>query len=435
MADTDSSSQSDTDSSSEIAQPQHFRIEVESEEGDSDIVDPKSMSIVRNKAQMMSTNNSPDSRPSNTTTRNSADYGISSERRFSGEDISIGDVKKQLSHLRVSAEKSAIGSGRRGLDTRFDNDDDSPIKLPARAPVQEFIDPPGPLEIDKFFKNQLKKVEKLATALNNQQMFLFERQAEILQLRMSVVQAMMKFETDSKFIKADLAQTLAGDLEEILNASWPKMSDGIAATSGQSLYSSWPSLDPNWNTSHRDSLSFAIHTILEELPEEGSESTSQDDSSGDDTRSRNQSPMGEKVPENTLARTSLISNRFAVLEPDDGRLSFPSRPVGGTNTLSESTSQKDSSGDDTRSRNQSPMEEKVPQNTLARTTPASNRLAVEPEDERLSFPSQPLWSTKNISSMDGPSKSVAMMQLDELKVSQPSLASKKTTSSAWTTPH
>jgi hypothetical protein len=80
------------------------------------------------------------------------------------------------------------------------------------------------------------------------------------------------------------------------------------------------------------------------------------------------------------------------------------------------------------------MKEKVPQNTLARTTLASSRLtvAVEPEDGRLSFPSQPLWSTKTLSSMDGPSKS---MQLDKLKISQPSLAANKTASSAWTTPH
>jgi hypothetical protein len=58
----------------------------------------------------------------------------------------------------------------------------------------------------KFVTTMLEQLEKLGKDLNHQQMILFERQADVLQMRMLIVDSMLKFEAKSNQIRANVSQ-------------------------------------------------------------------------------------------------------------------------------------------------------------------------------------------------------------------------------------
>ena len=54
---------------------------------------------------------------------------------------------------------------------------------------------------EESYRGADHEVDELAEALNKQQLRLFERQADILSLRIEIVNTMMKFESTSKLIQ------------------------------------------------------------------------------------------------------------------------------------------------------------------------------------------------------------------------------------------
>jgi hypothetical protein len=57
-----------------------------------------------------------------------------------------------------------------------------------------------------FVQSMLEQLEKLGKDLNHQQMILFERQVDVLQMRMLIVDSMLKFEAKSNQIRANVSQ-------------------------------------------------------------------------------------------------------------------------------------------------------------------------------------------------------------------------------------
>jgi hypothetical protein len=133
-----------------------------------------------------------------------------------------------------------------------------------------------------------KKTNKLRLMLDGQQLFLLERQAEIVHLRMSIVNTMMEFEARSSIIRKNVFRLLQGgdqgspmSTSIVMNSSWSS-TDALDGTqcSGQSLHASWPLCPPNdlsgsesqHSIDMKNHLSWDIHTI-EEIQEDSSDSS------------------------------------------------------------------------------------------------------------------------------------------------------------------
>jgi hypothetical protein len=220
---------------------------------------------------------------------------------------------------------------------------------------------PSIVDIEAQLKKPLRRIRKLESRLNNQQMILCQRHAEILQLRMNIVKSMMSFESESKLARAELSRCLvdpehdeAESIDERLNASWPLLSmsatssdDTLDDLEGEQLNASWPQM-AGFRRRGLDALmssrtlcsdrSFQMHTIVEELPGEGETTSdsgshtkseqksikwsqeSENDGSGSGEDSTDDVPYIEtydgKVPENSSPTTTYRD----VVEPESGCL-------------------------------------------------------------------------------------------------------------------
>jgi hypothetical protein len=350
MATSHDSSDSDEGSSAEKTPPQHLRIEKDEEERPVDLMKNRRVSLSLEDIQAMDPrSNRPPRRPRRSHEKAAEEEG------FLNDGVSIGEVKKELSQLRVSARKYFIVNGGRRL---VDSTEELSASLPEKdADPENNTDFPSPMETEMFFKDARKRIRQLRVALDKQQVVLFARHADILELRMSIVKAMMEFESESKLIKDDHARLKGhADMGERLNASWPMMPNNDGSVNGESsLSSSWPLLnfkrDSRKESEARLSLPLDIHTIVEELtgdlseetataPKENSDDDSSDsripgeqyvpnksgetaaapkENSGEDSSDSRILSAKEFVPKNIEPSSSFE------MEPGNGRLPFPSK--------------------------------------------------------------------------------------------------------------
>ena len=191
-------------------------------------------------------------------------------------------------------------------------------------------------DIEAEVQDVWQRMRRLERHLNKQQLILLERHGEILRLRMDIVKAMMTVEAERKVANAELFRLglLEGvdqtDNHERLNSSWPLMSsssrslqqkqhggidndeegdgeeDSESSSSEERVFNnSWPQMAPSTSGSRQrrddmmrsssrgslyltssshelnSNLSFQIHTIREELPNEGVSSDSASQHSGE----------------------------------------------------------------------------------------------------------------------------------------------------------
>lgn len=128
-----------------------------------------------------------------------------------------------------------------------------------------------------------KEIEKLSRMLNRQQLRLLERQAELLQLRMSIINAMMEFDEESRLIENEICRVQEQDCHSVIDESMSasgsfKGTTDVLQSDGQSVDATWPQTASDFTdtgSSHilgrQRRLSCDIHTI-EEMQEESSHS-------------------------------------------------------------------------------------------------------------------------------------------------------------------
>jgi hypothetical protein len=241
----------------------------------------------------------------------------------------------------------------------------------------------------RYYRRASKKLKKLGEALNKQQMALYENQHEILRLRIAIVQRMMEFESEIKLINADFNRAKNGDVQERLHSSWPNLMETGSDGFGEILHASWPSngedaLLNNEEVRHswpslevdniKDGLSFEIHTILEEQRDE---SSSDSDNSQNEiydvtqVQSSEDVSLASSVDFSCNEEERLLVEIHTIHEDQSGESS------------SDSESQHEIKNGATQV--MSTMQQMtVPQNL----PPSSSRFEVEPDGGRLSFPSK-----------------------------------------------
>jgi hypothetical protein len=151
------------------------------------------------------------------------------DAELKGEDITVRTVMEAISLLRDSTdEQQAISPHRRRRQTRTTQSlevlhEDYELKTKSL----EFDEEESLASIALYEESYLeakRDFDELGEALNRQQLRLFERQADILSLRMKIVNTMMEFESTSKLIKDSVSRIGAKTIEQRLNSSWPNMS-------------------------------------------------------------------------------------------------------------------------------------------------------------------------------------------------------------------
>lgn len=246
--------------------------------------------------------------------------------RTQGEkEVSMQDVYRELSELKRSAKKQALVSGKRP----YVSDDDSTASITTYQSEQSSMSS-LPVVTDAphgVFQSLSKDINHLLSALEMQQLELFAQQAEILQLRMSIVNTLMEFEAQSKFIKESLPNQLSESPgENRLTASWPQLPEQEHSQS--ELNGSWPFLDSSrssLNESFLDSpdrLSFEMHTIEEEVSAESASDYAASLSPTDTNNSDSSHPSTPQSQRLTFSPNKALSINVLDLEPDGGRLSL-----------------------------------------------------------------------------------------------------------------
>jgi hypothetical protein len=383
------SSDSDEGSSVEKTPLQHVIIEKDEEERPVHMMQHRRVSLSLEDIQAMDPrSNRPPRRPRRSHEKAAEEEG------FLKDGVSIGEVKKELSQLRVSARKYFIVNGGRRL---VDGTEELSTSLPEKdADPENNTDFPSPMETEFFFKDARKRIRQLRVALDKQQVVLFARHADILELRMSIVKAMMEFESERKLIKDDnaLLKGHAG-MGERLNASWPMMHGNDGSVSGESSFSSsWPLLnferDSHNEGEARLSLSLDIHTIVEELTGDSSEETATaPKENSDDDSSDSRIPGGQDVPNKAEEETAAAPKETSGEDSSDSRILSAKEFV---------------------SKNVAP----------------SSSFEMEPGNGRLSFPSK--FRTAKLGTVEEPPPGKSKENLDDLKAPQTSTESPKASS-------
>jgi hypothetical protein len=254
------------------------------------------------------------------------------------ERVSVSRVQKELSELRYSATKSDRLNWKRPSRNSTQMATSLPMSLP---PLHSKAESDEKLKIKDVYRGVYDKLQRLENSLNKQQIALLEQQANILQLRMSLVKTMMEFESTSKLIKRDMKRMCDGDnTNESLHASWSHVSS--VNFDNEHLHNSWPPVQfsgtstisnessgdafelhfsPEQRSSkltidHGGRLMLDIHTIHESI----SEDLSLCSSGG--------SFQGGLTPQTSLSShqdviTNVVPSTSFVEEPDGGRIPAP----------------------------------------------------------------------------------------------------------------
>lgn len=194
-----------------------------------------------------------------------------SQEELKGGDITVRAVMEAISLLRDSTEKQAIVPLRRRSrrTTQYLEVLHEDYELSAKpfASSRRKFDEEESLACialyEESYREAEREVDELGEALNKQQLRLFERQVDILSLRMMIVTTMMEFESTSKFIKEAVSRIDAQTIETRLNSSWPKLGTDNAEEEGWKVHTTWREMV----SSSSDSSFSVVKHVLDFEPE------------------------------------------------------------------------------------------------------------------------------------------------------------------------
>lgn len=137
------------------------------------------------------------------------EYGERLAEKFSSEDSEVVGVSMLTPSVDLSNRNARLNVAKSPDDAERNPSQrlaDLPHELQESRKMESESFLPGLEKNKRFFQILRKKMKKLENALNLQQVFLFERHADILQLRMEIVNTMMKFQAESKAIKEEISR-------------------------------------------------------------------------------------------------------------------------------------------------------------------------------------------------------------------------------------